>query len=71
MSGKRRRFDREFKVAAVRMVREGGHSLSQVARDLDLRPDLLRRWKKEFESDAAMAFPGEGRASDARRLQQE
>ena len=64
MLGKRRRFDREFKLEAVRLVTERGHRLSQVARDLDIRPDMLRRWKKQFEQDAEKAFPGEGRARD-------
>jgi transposase len=64
MAGKRRRFDREFKLEAVRMVTERGHDLSRVARDLELRPEMLRRWKKELEADAAKAFPGEGRARD-------
>lgn len=69
MSGKRRRFDREFKVAAVRMVAEEGHSLSQVARDLDLHPGLLRRWKRELETEGTKAFPGEGRARDQELMQ--
>ena len=37
MSRKCRRFDREFKVAAERLVTERSHSLSQVAKDLDMR----------------------------------
>jgi transposase-like protein len=39
MGEKRRKFSREFKLDAVRMVVEGGHVLSEVARDLDLRPE--------------------------------
>ena len=64
MGTKRRKFNREFKVEAVRMVTVGGHRLSQVARDLDVRPDMLRRWKKQLVDDAEKAFPGEGRARD-------
>ncbi len=45
MGTSRRRFSREFKLEAVRMVAGGHHSLAQVARELDLRPDMLRRWK--------------------------
>lgn len=61
MGRARRKFTREFKVEAVRMVTEGGHSLSSVARDLDLDPKLLRRWRTEFEqSGEANAFPGKG-----------
>ncbi len=38
--------------------------MGQVARDLEIRPEMLRRWKKLFEADGERAFPGEGRARD-------
>ena len=60
MGATRRSFSREFKQEAVRMVTEGGHSLAQVARDLDVRPDMLRRWRRQFERDPEQAFPGVG-----------
>ena len=60
MGAMRRKFSREFKLEAVRMVTEGGHSLAQVARDLDIRPDMLRRWRRQFEQDPEEAFPGVG-----------
>ncbi len=60
MGATRRRFSREFKLEAVRMVTEGGHSLAQVSRDLDIRPDMLRRWRRRFEQDPKQAFPGVG-----------
>ena len=60
MGATRRRFSREFKLEAVRMVTEGGHSLAQVSRDLDIRPDMLRRWRRQFEQDPKQAFPGVG-----------
>lgn len=67
----RRTFSREFKLEAVRMVTQGGHRLSQVARDLDLRADQLRRWKKQFEEDGQDAFPGNGRLKgEAQRLRE-
>lgn len=60
MGTTRRKFSREFKLEAVRMVTEGGHSLAQVARDLDIRPDMLRRWRKQVREDPQQAFPGVG-----------
>ncbi len=60
MGSTRRSFTREFKEEAVGMVTEGGHSLAQVARDLDIRPDMLRRWRRQFERDPEQAFPGVG-----------
>ena len=60
MGARRRSFSREFKLEAVRMVTEGGHSLAQVARDLDIRPDMLRRWRQQQDQDPEQAFPGVG-----------
>lgn len=71
MGASRRRFSREFKLEAVRMVTEGGHSISQVARELDLRRDMLRRWKRQYERDGEQAFPGHGRLkADDEQLRQ-
>lgn len=64
---KRRRFDRQFKLEAVRLITERGHSVRQVARDLDLRPDMLRRWRRQVEEDPEQAFPGLGRTKEADR----
>ena len=58
--GDRRRFAREFKLEAVKLVRERGISVAQVARDLDVHENVLRKWVKEFVSDPQHAFPGEG-----------
>ncbi len=40
----RRKFSREFKLEAVKLVRERGVSVSQAARDLDLHENVLRKW---------------------------
>src|SRR3954453_20422315 len=56
----RRRFSREFKLEAVRLVRERGVSAAQAARDLDVHENVLRKWVKEFGSDPVQAFPGHG-----------
>ena len=56
----RRKFSREFKVEAVRLVREGGVSVAQAGRDLDVHENVLRKWVKEFSSDPKQAFPGHG-----------
>ena len=44
----RRRFSREFKIAAVRRVIEG-ETTGEVARDLDIKFRLLWDWKKRVE----------------------
>jgi transposase len=61
MGATRRRFSREYKQEAVRRVLEGRQSLSEAARDLGLRQDMLERWKRQFGEDPRQAFPGQGR----------
>ncbi len=56
----RRRFSREFKQEAVRLVRERGVSVAQAARDLNVHENQLRKWVREFTSDPVQAFPGQG-----------
>jgi transposase len=56
----RRRFDRAFKLEAVKLVRERGVSAAQAARDLGVHENVLRKWVKEFAADPQHAFPGQG-----------
>jgi transposase len=57
---KRRTFGREFKIEAVKLIRERGVSAAQAARDLDVHENVLRKWVKEFAADPGHAFPGLG-----------
>ena len=56
----RRKFSREFKLEAVKLVRERGVSVSQAARDLDLHENVLRKGVREQTADPGSAFPGHG-----------
>jgi len=60
---------------AVSMVVDQGRDLIEVAHDLDIRPDMLRKWKKKFHLDGQHAFPGSGRLKpdeeEMRRLRRE
>ena len=62
MARTRRKFSKEFKIEAVKLVTEGGMSITQVARDLDIGRNLLARWKRQLEEDTD-AFPGKGHQS--------
>ena len=72
---RRRRFSREFKFEAVSMVVDQGRDLYDVARELEIRPDMLQKWKRKFEEDGTHAFPGSGRLKpddeELRRLRRE
>ena len=56
----RRKFGREFKVEAVRLIRERGVSVAAAARDLDVHETVLHRWVKQASADPKHAFPGQG-----------
>src|SRR3954454_13011962 len=59
MGVSRRTFTREFKLAAVRRL-EAGVSLAEVSRGLEVNPNLLDRWRREFRQAPGNAFPGNG-----------
>ena len=56
----RRKFNREFKLEAVRLVKDRGVAVAQAARDLDLHENVLRKWIRQFADDPQHAFPGHG-----------
>ena len=45
----RRSYTDTFKAEAVRLVRESGHPVTQVARDLGMADHLLYRWRAEHQ----------------------
>jgi transposase len=56
----RRKFTREFKLEAVKLIQERGVTVTQAARDLGVHGTVLRRWVQECAGDAQQAFPGQG-----------
>ncbi len=56
----RRQFSREFKLEAVRLVKDRGVSIAQAARDLDVHENVLRKWVRELQVDPQQAFSGKG-----------
>ncbi len=56
----RRKFTREFKLEAVKLVRDRGVTVAQAARDLGVHGTVLRRWVQECAADSQQAFPGQG-----------
>lgn len=65
MSEPRRRFDREFKIEAVKLAARGDKKSSQVARDLGISENVLSRWKRQLSDDPSFAFPGKGHLKPA------
>ena len=61
MSEKRRSFDKEFKLSAVKLVLESEKSVESIASELGVSSNTLFNWKRKYLEDAKNAFPGKGR----------
>jgi transposase len=69
VADKRRRFDPEFREGAVRIVKETGKPVAQVARDLGISPYTLHNWVKlDRERDAQDGVLGESERQELARL---
>ena len=54
----RRKFTRESKIEAVKLIPERGVRVAQSELDLGVQGAVLRRWVQESVADAAQAFLG-------------
>ena len=61
-----KRYDKEFKIEAIRLASEPGNTQSAIERDLGISQGIISRWKRELLKDGEQAFPGKGhlRADD-------
>jgi transposase len=59
--GNRRRYDRAFKVEAMRLVTEERRKVTEVAGELGINANQLHRWKRKLAEEGQLAFPGKGR----------
>ncbi len=68
----RRKFTREFKVSAVRLVNAQGYSIPQAAKSLGVDPASVREWVAKLSSEDGLAPAGDGAVqAELRRLRQE
>ena len=70
-SGRKKRYDRDFKISTVKMVTEGGHTAAEVARSLGIHPNRLYNWIKKFSDHGDKAFPGKGHLSELAALRRQ
>jgi transposase len=66
-----RPYSEEFKAEAVKLVREQNLPAAQVARDLGVYPETLRRWMREVVPTATNTFSTGPSAAELARLQRE
>jgi len=69
----RRKYTREFKISAVKLVNEQGYSIPDAAKSLGVDPNSVRGWVGKFGTAAqGLAPSGEGAmAAELRRLRKE
>src|SRR5579863_604510 len=60
----KKKYTMEFKLEAIRLSNESGKPVTQVARDLNIPPVILYRWRDELHRDGGKAFPGKGKKTN-------
>lgn len=58
MTQRRKRYDKQFKIAAARVVLGGEMRAVGLARELGIKGSTLRRWAQGYEEMGDNAFPG-------------
>ena len=74
MKRKRRKFTKEFKEEAVKLVLDESYPISEVSRNLGIHANLLGRWKREYEDggrDSSGRESGVGMKAELNRLRKE
>jgi transposase-like protein len=56
----RRKFTREFKLEAVKLIRDRAVSYAQASQDLNVHATQLRNWARAFAEDPQHVFAGQG-----------
>lgn len=77
MARSRRSFTLEFRREAVQLLEQSGRSVSEVARELGIRAEMLRRWQEALAGSVGLeravvdAQKPESLAEQNRRLKRE
>jgi len=75
MASKRKRYSREYKIKTVRLITGSDHTVSEVARNLEIHHNTLYKWIHQYGENPKEAFPGKGKqiseAEELSRLRRE
>lgn len=75
MANQRRKYSREYKLETVRRIIAGGETAAEVARALDLEPNLVYGWVRQLKRETKEAFRGNGNVTsqdeELRKLRRE
>ncbi len=72
-SKKRKKYTKEFKEEAVKLITDQGYSFADAGRNLGLNPNLISRWKRDLEGGDIEMSPAQMVAmkSELRELRKE
>lgn len=65
MAQRRRKFDKQYKLDAVRLVEESTRPVTEIARELGIHPNLVYKWRDDVMANRDLAFPGKGKLKPA------
>lgn len=60
MAQRRKRYDRQFKISAAKVVLSGEMTVRGLSEELGIKDSTLRRWACEYDEMGEAAFPGNG-----------
>lgn len=60
MTQGRKRYDRQFKASAAKVVLSGEMTVKDLSEELGIKDSTLIRWAREYEEMGDDAFPGNG-----------
>jgi len=55
-----KKYDKEFKLEAIRLASEPGNTASKIEKELGIGQGVICRWKRQFRDEGEQAFPGKG-----------
>ena len=65
--GERRKYTKEFKIEAVRLLNSSDKGSHEIEKDLGIGTGVIYRWRRELEKEGTegiKAFPGNGNRRD-------
>jgi transposase len=54
----RKQYTKEFKLDAISLILDQGHTTSEVSRNLEITLNILRRWIREYQADNLINHSG-------------
>ena len=71
MTVNRKVHSKEFKEQAVQLIEISGKPISEIAKDLGINDNMLRRWRDEMRELGEGCFPGKGHPKPETEMEEE